>query len=67
LAGRNITTSTGKARWDRSTICGMPRNLAYAGRAAFAKTAHTDGCPALNRTAASKVAALLGVCSVLFG
>jgi hypothetical protein len=45
----------------------MPRNLAYAGRAAFAKTAHTDGCPALNRTAASKVAALLGVCSVLFG
>jgi site-specific DNA recombinase len=51
LADEHIPTSTGKARWDRSTLWGMLRNPAYAGRAAFAKTARTDERPALNRTA----------------
>ncbi|MGH8991158.1 MAG: recombinase family protein, partial [Acidimicrobiia bacterium] len=31
LAAEGIPTSTGKARWDRSTIWGMLRNPAYAG------------------------------------
>jgi len=51
LAAEAIPTSTGKARWDRSTIWGMLRNPAYAGRAAFAKTVRTDQRAALNRTA----------------
>ncbi len=51
LAENQIPTSTGKARWDRSTIWGMLRNPAYAGRAAYLKTQRTDGTPALNRTA----------------
>ena len=46
-----IPTSTGKARWDRSTIWGMLRNPAYAGRAAFLKTMRTDQRATLNRTA----------------
>ena len=51
LAEEGISTSTGKARWDRSTIWGMLRNPAYAGRAAFLKTMRTDQRAALNRTA----------------
>jgi len=51
LAAEGIPTSTGKDRWDRSTIWGMLRNPAYAGRAAYLKTGRVDGPPALNRTA----------------
>ncbi len=51
LEAEQIPTSTGKARWDRSTIWGMLRNPAYAGRAASAKTMRTDQRAALNRTA----------------
>ena len=50
-AAEGIATSTGKARWDRSTIWGMLRNPAYAGRAAYLKTGRVDGTPALNRVA----------------
>ncbi len=51
LATEGIPTSTGKARWDRSTVWGMLRNPAYAGRAAYLKTGRVDGTPALNRAA----------------
>jgi site-specific DNA recombinase len=51
LAEEGIPTSTGKARWDRSTIWGMLRNPAYVGRAAFLKTMRTDERAGLNRTA----------------
>jgi len=51
LGTEGIVTSTGKARWDRSTIWGMLRNPAYAGRAAYLKTGRVEGTPALNRTA----------------
>ncbi|MHB1625937.1 MAG: recombinase family protein [Candidatus Dormibacteria bacterium] len=51
LAAERISTTTGKARWDRSTIWGMLRNPAYAGRAAFLKTGRTTDRVALNRTA----------------
>ncbi len=51
LSGEDIPTRTGKDRWDRSTIWGMLRNPAYAGRAAFLKTGSTDERAALNRTA----------------
>ena len=51
LASEGIPTSTGKARWDRSTLWGMLRNPAYAGRAAYLKTGRVDGAPALNRIA----------------
>jgi len=51
LGARGIATSTGKDRWDRSTIWGMLRNPAYAGRAAYLKTGRVDGAPALNRIA----------------
>jgi site-specific DNA recombinase len=51
LTGRQIPTRTGKARWDRSTVWGMLRNPAYAGRAAFAKTQRTDQQPRLTRRA----------------
>lgn len=51
LGTEGIATSTGKARWDRSTIWGMLRNPAYAGRAAYLKTARIDGSPARNRVA----------------
>jgi DNA invertase Pin-like site-specific DNA recombinase len=51
LTTDNVPTSTGKDRWDRSTIWGMLRNPAYAGRAAYLKTGRVDGPPALNRTA----------------
>jgi site-specific DNA recombinase len=51
LAAEGVATSTGKARWDRSTLWGMLRNPAYAGRAAYLKTSRVDGTPALNRVA----------------
>ena len=51
LADEQVPTSTGKALWDRSTIWGMLRNPAYAGRAAFLKTMRTDQRAGLNRTA----------------
>jgi len=51
LSSEGVATRTGKARWDRSTIWGMLRNPAYAGRAGFAKTARTEDRPAINRTA----------------
>jgi site-specific DNA recombinase len=51
LATEQIPTSTGKARWDRSTIWGMLRNPAYAGRAAYLKTGRVDGTPTVNRVA----------------
>jgi site-specific DNA recombinase len=49
LAAEAIPTSTGKARWDRSTVWAMLRNPAYSGRAAYLKTGRVDGPPALNR------------------
>ena len=42
LTDEQIPTRTGKTRWDRSTIWGMLRNPAYAGRAGFLKTGSTD-------------------------
>jgi len=51
LTDEQIPTRTGKTRWDRSTIWGMLRNPAYAGRAGFLKTGSTDRRAALNRTA----------------
>jgi site-specific DNA recombinase len=51
LSEQQIPTATGKARWDRSTIWGMLRNPAYAGRAAFAKTMRTDRPARLTRPA----------------
>ncbi|MGH9102444.1 MAG: recombinase family protein, partial [Acidimicrobiales bacterium] len=51
LASEQVLTSTGKTRWDRSTIWGMLRNPAYAGRAGFLKTGRTDDRVALNRAA----------------
>jgi site-specific DNA recombinase len=38
LTRRHVVTRRGKTTWDRSTIWGMLRNPAYAGRAAFRKT-----------------------------
>ena len=51
LSGLGVATRTGKPRWDRSTIWGMLRNPAYAGRACFGKTIRTDQTAGLNRTA----------------
>ncbi len=51
LSDRQVPTRTGKARWDRSTIWGMLRNPAYAGRAAFSKTRRTDQPARLTRPA----------------
>jgi site-specific DNA recombinase len=51
LSEQQIPTRTGKARWDRSTVWGMLRNPAYAGRAAFAKTMRTDQPARLTRPA----------------
>src|SRR5665811_1085495 len=42
LSGLGVPTRTGKARWDRSTLWGMLRNPAYAGRACFGKTMRTE-------------------------
>src|SRR6476661_9589364 len=46
-----LATRSGKTRWDRSTVWGMLRNPAYAGRACFGKTMRTDQTAGLNRTA----------------
>src|SRR5215207_10731972 len=51
LSQQQIPTRTGKARWDRSTVWGMLRNPAYAGRAAFAKTMRTEQRARLTRPA----------------
>jgi site-specific DNA recombinase len=51
LSEQQIPTRTGKARWDRSTVWGMLRNPAYAGRAAFAKTMRTEQPARLTRPA----------------
>jgi site-specific DNA recombinase len=51
LSDQQIRTRTGKARWDRSTVWGMLRNPAYAGRAAFSKTMRTDQPARLTRPA----------------
>jgi site-specific DNA recombinase len=51
LSDQQIPTRTGKARWDRSTVWGMLRNPAYAGRAAFSKTMRTDQQARLTRPA----------------
>jgi site-specific DNA recombinase len=51
LGAQGIATVTGKERWDRSTVWGMLRNPAYAGRAAYLKTGRIDGTPVINRTA----------------
>jgi len=51
LASTGVTTRTGKARWDRSTIWGMLRNPAYAGRACFGKTGRLDQQASRNRVA----------------
>jgi site-specific DNA recombinase len=51
LSAQDIPSPTGKPRWDRSTIWGMLRNPAYAGRAAYAKTGRVEGTPAINRIA----------------
>jgi DNA invertase Pin-like site-specific DNA recombinase len=51
LTDQQIPTRTGKPRWDRSTIWGMLRNPAYAGRAGFAKTMRTDQRARLTRPA----------------
>jgi site-specific DNA recombinase len=51
LETQGIPTATGKARWDRSTVWGMLRNPAYAGRAGFGKTAQNhDSRPAATRS-----------------
>src|SRR6266545_3719021 len=49
LSEQQLPTRTGKARWDRSTVWGMLRNPAYAGRAAFSKTMRTDQPARLTR------------------
>ena len=51
LGSTGVTTRTGKARWDRSTIWGMLRNPAYAGRACFGKTGRLDQQASRNRVA----------------
>ena len=51
LSGLGVATRTGKPRWDRSTVWGMLRNPAYAGRACFGETTRTDQTAGLNRTA----------------
>jgi len=50
LTEQGVPTASGKTRWDRSTIWGMLRNPAYAGRAAFLKTGRPGGRPAVTRT-----------------
>ena len=49
LIDEGITTRKGKNTWDRSTIWGMLRNPAYAGRAAFGKTRRSDEAPMRTR------------------
>ena len=42
LNAQGIPTSTGKSRWERSTVWGMLRNPAYQGRACFGKTERAE-------------------------
>ena len=51
LGSTGVATRTGKARWDRSTIWGMLRNPAYAGRACFGKTGRVSQQAGRNRVA----------------
>ena len=51
LTSQGVLTRTGKTRWDRSVICGMLRNPAYAGTAVFGKTQVLQESPGLNRRA----------------
>jgi hypothetical protein len=51
LGSTGVTTRTGKTRWDRSTIWGMLRNPAYAGRACFGKTGRLSQQAGRNRVA----------------
>ena len=51
LGSTGVATRTGKARWDRSTIWGMLRNPAYAGRACFGKTGRLSEQAGRNRVA----------------
>ena len=51
LGSTGVATRTGKARWDRSTIWGMLRNPAYAGRACFGKTGRVSEQAGRNRVA----------------
>ena len=51
LRAEGITTRTGKECWDRSTVWGMLRNPAYAGRAGFLKTMRLEQRARVNRTA----------------
>jgi site-specific DNA recombinase len=51
LSALGVPSRTGKTRWDRSTVWGMLRNPAYAGRACFGKTMRTEQTAGLNRTA----------------
>ena len=51
LTTEEVTTRTGKHRWDRSVIWAMLRNPAYSGHAAYLKTASTEKRPAVNRKA----------------
>jgi len=51
LGSTGVPTRTGKARWDRSTIWGMLRNPAYAGRACFGKTSRLSRPAGRNRVA----------------
>ena len=51
LTSENVSTRTGKARWDRSVVRGMLRNPAYAGTAVFGKTQVLQRSPGLNRRA----------------
>jgi site-specific DNA recombinase len=51
LRAEGISTRTGKERWDRSTVWGMLRNPAYAGRAGYLKTMRFEQRAHVNRTA----------------
>src|SRR5215207_1508803 len=51
LTGQGVPTRTGKHRWDRSVVCGMLHNPAYAGRAVFGKTMAIQEPAGLNRIA----------------
>ena len=47
LAEASVPTSTGKARWDATTIALMLRNTAYVGRAVFGRSRHVQAPPRL--------------------
>ena len=51
LSAEGVVTVKGKDRWDRSTVWGMLRNPAYAGRAGFLKTMRLEQRARVNRTA----------------